>query len=93
MKYISHDFITILFEEEFSKDIEVEHPGILEIPKGKFLKTPVSHFENMIKKKGYGEVVKALMNLERWNKGKGEEKEKIAKRARSVYNKIKQEEE
>ena len=48
---------------------KVKHPGILEVPPDKHVMTlPDSHFITLAKKKGRGAVVKALMNLYRWNK-------------------------
>jgi hypothetical protein len=52
-------------------DIETKNPGILEVPKDKKVnELPLSHFENLVDKKGYAEVIRALTNLEVWNKDK-----------------------
>lgn len=65
--------------------IKVEHPGVLEVPKGKDVdKLPISHFVNLAKKKGRGDVVRALMNLYRWNKGKGGDRGKLANWAKKT---------
>lgn len=51
------------------KKAKVKHPGILEVPEGKDVEDlPVSHFVALAKKKGRGAIVRALMNLHRWNK-------------------------
>jgi len=49
--------------------IPVKHPGVLEVPEGKDVETlSMSHFEDLIKKKGWETVSKALTNLNVWNK-------------------------
>lgn len=51
--------------------IPVKHPGVLEVPEGKDVEDlPESHFETLIKKKGWGEISRALTNLHVWNKDK-----------------------
>lgn len=51
--------------------IPIKHPGVLEVPEGKNVEDlPESHFENLISKKGWGEISKALTNLHVWNKDK-----------------------
>lgn len=50
-------------------DIDVTHPGILEVPKGKNVdELPVSHFKRLIDKKGRAPIIRALTNLQVWNK-------------------------
>ena len=50
-------------------EIEVENPGLLEVPKGKKVdELPLSHFEKLVDKKGYEAVIKGLNNLAVWNK-------------------------
>lgn len=50
-------------------NIEVENPGILEVPKGKEVdELPISHFKKLIDKKGRTAIIRALTNLEVWNK-------------------------
>ena len=52
-------------------DIDVKNPGVLEVPDGKKVdELPQSHFEKLVDKKGYAEVIRALTNLEVWNKDK-----------------------
>lgn len=60
-----------LNEEEGVEDIEVENPGLLEVPKGKDVDDlPESHFRDLVKKKGYEEIIRGLQNLRRWNKNR-----------------------
>lgn len=52
-------------------NIDVKNPGVLEVPDGKKVdELPQSHFEKLVDKKGYAEVIRALTNLEVWNKDK-----------------------
>lgn len=54
--------------------IPVEEPGKLEVPEGKNVEDlPESHFQDLIKKKGWVEISKALINLKVWNKTKNKE--------------------
>ena len=51
------------------KGTGVKHPGVLEVPEGEDIESlSLSHFVNLAKKKGRSTIVKALMNLYRWNK-------------------------
>ena len=50
-------------------DIEAKNPGILEVPEGKNVDDlPVKHFKALIDKKGRAPIIRALNNLEVWNK-------------------------
>ena len=50
-------------------DIKAENPGMLEVPEGKNVQDlPVSHFKGLIDKKGRAPIIRALTNLEVWNK-------------------------
>lgn len=66
--------ITKYLEERKKKPqvrIKVEHPGILEVPKGKKVnELPFSHFQKLAKRKGVAAVVRALNNIKVWNKRK-----------------------
>lgn len=64
-----------LYESLCSENkIEVKNPGLLEVPDGKNVEDlPQSHFERLIDKKGYEAVIRALTNLEVWNKTKNKE--------------------
>lgn len=49
--------------------IPVEHPGLLEVPKGKDVEDlSLDHFKKLIRKKGWEEISKGLINLKTWNK-------------------------
>ena len=68
------------------KNFKVVHQNVLQIPRGKtFLSTPISHFVSIAKKKGRALVVRALLNLERWNKTKNP---KLSAHARAAINAI-----
>lgn len=55
--------------EEESVDIDVENEGILEVPKGRNVnELPLSHFEKLVDKKGYAPIIRALNNLQVWNR-------------------------
>lgn len=60
--------------KDFKKEaanIDVKNPGVLEVPDGKKVdELPQSHFEKLVDKKGYAEIIRALTNLEVWNKDK-----------------------
>lgn len=50
-------------------EIPVKNEGILEVPEGKNVDDlPVSHFKKLIDKKGRKAIIRALTNLEVWNK-------------------------
>lgn len=52
-----------------SADIKAENPGILEVPKDKRVyDLPVSHFKRLIDKIGREKVIRAITNLQIWNK-------------------------
>jgi len=51
--------------------IPVEHPGVLEVPEGKKVEDlGEDHFKELIKKKGWSEISKALTNLNTWNENR-----------------------
>jgi hypothetical protein len=63
------DKISFFLQEESVKNTKVTHPGILEVPEGKDVMTlGKNHFIKLAKKSGPGPIVKALLNLYRWNK-------------------------
>lgn len=67
-------------------NIEAENPGILEVPEGKSVQDlPVSHFKKLIDKKGRSSVIRALTNLEVWNKN---DDKKLSNWARSMKKSI-----
>ena len=60
---------TVLKEQKIK--IPVKHPGALEVPEGKDVEDlGAAHFQALIKKKGWEEISKALINLKVWNKSR-----------------------
>lgn len=52
-----------------SANIKAENEGILEVPEGKNVNDlPISHFKKLIDKNGRQPIIRALTNLEVWNK-------------------------
>jgi hypothetical protein len=75
-----------ILKEATGVKIPVEHPGVLEVPEEKNVEDlPESHFENLIKKKGWPEISKALTNLHTWNK---EKNPSLASWADNMQNKL-----
>lgn len=67
-------------------DIEAENSGILEVPEGKSVQDlPVSHFKKLIDKKGRVSIIRALTNLEVWNKN---DNKKLSNWAKSMKKSI-----
>lgn len=67
--------------------IQTKNPGVLEIPEDKkFWQLPLSHYEKLVDKKGYTTVIRALTNLEVWNKNDDPE---ISKKASDIADKLK----
>ena len=59
-----------LFREQ-QANIEVENPGVLEVPEGKNVEDlPIKHFVAIANKRGLSTVTRALNNLQVWNKNK-----------------------
>ena len=68
-------------------EIEVKHEGILEIPEDKkFWQLPLKHYKNLVEKKGYQKIIRALTNLEVWNKNDNPE---ISQKASNIADKLK----
>lgn len=84
--YLIKKDCNIIIEAESTKDIEVKHPGILEIPEGKnFDDMPLSHYINLGKKKGKKDIMAGLLNIERWNKNDDPD---ISKKARKIIDSL-----
>lgn len=67
-------------------NIEAENPGILEVPEDKSVQDlPVSHFKKLIDKKGRASIIRALTNLEVWNKN---DDKKLSNWAKSMKKSI-----
>lgn len=59
-----------LFHEQ-QANIEVENPGVLEVPEDKNVEDlPIKHFVAIANKRGLSTVTRALNNLQVWNKNK-----------------------
>jgi hypothetical protein len=57
-----------------SAEIEAENEGILRVPEGKsVMDLPQSHFERLVTKETYQSIIRALTNLQTWNKNKNTE--------------------
>jgi hypothetical protein len=55
-------------------NIPVKNEGLLSVPEGKSVDSPpMSHFENLINKKGWAAVSRALTNLHTWNRNNNKE--------------------
>lgn len=75
-----------LYIQEQDVNIEVKHKGILEVPENKKVDDlPLSHFVNLVNKKGLSAIVKALNNLHVWNKN---ENPKLSKWAKNMIYKL-----
>jgi hypothetical protein len=93
LNYLLESIIRKLSNEEVDEQaapaIKVVHPGILELPEDGFVNWGVSklvgHMVSLAKEKGKGAIMKALLNLERWNKSKNPE---LSAKARSVIDKL-----
>lgn len=71
---------------EQTANIDVENPGLLEVPEGKSIEDlPVSHFKSLIDKKGRNAIIRGITNLEVWNKNDDPE---LSKWAKDMKNKI-----
>lgn len=77
-----------LYIQEQDVNIDVKHEGILEVPENKNVDDlPLSHFVNLVNKKGLSAIVRALNNLQVWNKNKNPKLSKWAKNIISKLNK------
>lgn len=71
---------------EAKVDIPVKHEGILEVPEGKTIRElPISHFERLVKEKGYEPIVRALNNLAVWNKNDDKD---LASTAKAIMDQL-----
>jgi len=71
--------------------IKVKHPGILEVPPGKKVnELPVEHFIKLAKKKGYAAIIRALNNLQIWNKNRNKELSEWAKKMKEQLRKARE---
>lgn len=69
-----------------AKKIEVKNPGILEVPEGRSVSSlGINHFKKLIEKKGYAPIIRALTNLQVWNKN---ENPKLSKWAEDMSERL-----
>ena len=85
--YNDKDYLNLLKTEAETKvKIPVKHPGELEVPEGKNVDDlPLSHFKELVKKKGLAPISKALTNLIVWNKSKNPT---FSKKIDSIQNQL-----
>lgn len=84
MMTLNEDIQKILEEDV---KIKTKHPGILEVPEGKnFWDLPLKHYKDLVDKKGYAKVIRALTNLEVWNKNDDPD---ISKKASKIADDLK----
>ena len=81
---LNEDIQKILEEDVKTK---TKNPGILEVPEGKnFWDLPLKHYKELVDKKGYAKVIRALTNLEVWNKNDDPD---ISKKATKIADDLK----
>ena len=72
-----------------ANDIKAKNPGILDLPedgfKTKSVEALAKHFITLAKTKGAAPVMRAILNIERWNKNRDKS---LADKARSVINRL-----
>ena len=68
--------------------IVAKHAGMLEIPDDKkFWELPFKHFTDLVERKGYARIIRALTNLEVWNR---KDNPDISKKASDLADKLKE---
>jgi hypothetical protein len=73
--------------EEKQVKIKVKESGVLEVPEGKkFWQVPFKHYTELVDRKGYAKIIKALNNLKVWNK---DDDIKVSNHADSIMDKLK----
>lgn len=78
---------SLKIDEKAKVKIKVKHADLLEIPEGKkFWNMPFKHYTELVNKKGYAKVVRALNNLKTWNK---KDDPSIAEKADALMDKLK----
>lgn len=84
---ILNQLTSSVFSEASTDNIGVKNPGILDLPQGKnFWDVGLNHYISLGKSKGKSAIMKALLNLERWNKN---DNPKISQMARIIINQLK----
>lgn len=73
---------------EAEVNIPIKHEGILEIPEDKTIRDlPISHFERLVKEKGYESIIRALNNLAVWNKNDDKD---LSSTAKAIMDQLKE---
>ena len=68
---IVNKYYELVIEADNDVEIPVKNPGLMEVPEGEDVeKLPLSHFQKLIKKKGWEKISKGLINLKVWNSKK-----------------------
>lgn len=81
---LADDILSIINEEDVN--IPTSNIGILEVPANTLVdELPQSHFAKLVGKKGYAPIIRALTNLEVWNKNKNP---KLSKWASDMADKL-----
>jgi hypothetical protein len=74
-------------DEKKQVKIKVKHPGILEVPEDKnFWQMPLKHFVDLVDRKSYAKISKALTNLQTWNEN---DDPSISAKAKAIHDKLK----
>ena len=61
------EYLEKIYQSEQDVKIPIKHPGMLEVPEEKDVENmPDKHFKDLIKKKGWEAISKALINLKVW---------------------------
>ena len=78
---------SLRIDEKEKVKIKIKHPGLLDIPEDKkFWQMPFKHYTDLVDKKSYSKVIKALNNLKVWNE---EDNKDISNRAEKLMNRLK----
>lgn len=78
---------SLKIDEKAKVKIKVKHSDLLEIPEGKkFWSMPFKHYTDLVDKKGYAKVIRALNNIKTWNKN---DDPSISTKADTLMDKLK----
>lgn len=85
--YKPHYKESVVAEAGDTSKIKVENPGVLEVPaEKKFSDLPLKHYIDLAKKKGRAAVMRALLNLWRWNKNRAKD---VSTKAKGIIDQLK----
>ena len=78
---------SLKLDEKAKVKIKVKHSDLLEIPEDKnFWQVPFKHYVDLVDKKGYAKVIRALNNIKVWHKSEDPE---IGNKADALMDKLK----